>query len=192
MDLLFRKQRFIYFILFCFLIFFSLLRWIVKAWVAWQVLILLVLFQGFAPNSIPDKLGMKWETVQKVASGSLCSPNSMVLGQSELLSVRSLEDTERSVGELLITLRVETEDEGPGEASRVTGLIPWDRSTDSTCEKYPKNFLHSASPVQEQFNQSWHTHTGFCTAAFKMFFSDGSHRLNHGVVCWLETSYSVL
>lgn len=72
-----------------------------------------------------------------MASGSLCSPNSMALGQSELLSVRSLEDTGRSVGELLVTLRVETENEGLGEVSQVTELIPWDKSTDSTCEKYP-------------------------------------------------------
>ena len=42
----------------------------------------------------------------------------------EMPSGRSLGDTERPVEELIITLRVGTEDEEPGQASTVTGLIP--------------------------------------------------------------------
>lgn len=54
---------------------------------------------------------------------TLCSKKSG-LGQSELPSGRSLRDAERPVEELLITLGVGTEEEGPRKASKVIGLIP--------------------------------------------------------------------
>lgn len=101
----------------------------------------------------------------------------------ELLSGRSLGALKSPAEELLITLRVATEHKGPGDASTATGLIPRDRSTDSTCDnKYI--FLDFASPVQEVY-PNWahtHTHTGFCNAACKSFFSDSRLRLNHGVL----------
>lgn len=40
-----------------------------KGLVAWQVLVLLGLSQGFAPNSTAGKLGTKLETVQKLTHG---------------------------------------------------------------------------------------------------------------------------
>lgn len=55
-----------------------------------------------------------------MALGALWVTRGMVLGQSELLSGKSLGDVGRPVEGMLITPRVGTEDEGPGEVSKVT------------------------------------------------------------------------
>ena len=91
-----------------------------KAWVVLQVFALLVFSQGLCFELNTRQIRDKGETGQKVATGTLWVPRGMVLGQSELLSGKSLGDAGRPVEGMLITLRVGTEDEGPGEVSKAT------------------------------------------------------------------------
>lgn len=140
---------------------FLLLRWNVKAWVAWQVLALLVLSQCFALNST-QRIG----TWQKVASGSLCALRSRVLGQAELPSGRSLGDAERPVEELPITLGMGTEEEGRrSKQSNRTDTMRQEHCTDSVWEKQTIMFLDGAS-----WSSNSLTRLGIYTLAFAAAF----------------------